>query len=164
MGFTLKTTTHTFRKGSILKFPNKLWKRNSRKTAPGSVRNRRLGFVCRSLSCYLDWLYVGQQCWEPKRSGGATHKGRIRHWLDMTGVCSLCVVEPISRQSTNHLFVNIWYVHMLLTFSTESRPYASLVVLNMLVFAVQRSHLADSRWQKTNTDMSHTLPAHFAVL
>lgn len=40
-------------------------------------------------------------------------KGRIRNWVDLTGVCSLCVEEPINGLHTNHLLVNIWHMHML---------------------------------------------------
>lgn len=40
-------------------------------------------------------------------------KERIRHWVDLTGLCSLCAEEPINWVHADHLHVNIWCMHML---------------------------------------------------
>lgn len=65
-------------------------------------------------------------------------KGRIRNWVDLTGVCSLCVEEPINGLHTNHLLVNIWHMHMLPRAQSACTHTACLnVLLNMLVLAVQ---------------------------
>lgn len=40
-------------------------------------------------------------------------KERIRHWVDLTGLCSLCAEEPINWVRADHLHVNIWCMRML---------------------------------------------------
>lgn len=77
----------------------------------------------------------------------------------MTGVCSLCVREPISQQSTTYLCLSIWHVHMLLPFSTENRQTHALFASDILAFTVY------TPWRVTvarkTTDRSHTPAARF---
>lgn len=67
-------------------------------------------------------------------------KGRIRHGVDLTGVCSLCAEEPINRLHTNHLRINRWCVHMLLWAQSAHKDTVCLCELfNTQTSAVQWS-------------------------
>lgn len=67
-------------------------------------------------------------------------KGRIRHAVDLTGVCSLCAEEPINQLHTGHLRINIWCVHMLLRAQSAHKNTVCLQELfNTRTSDVQRS-------------------------
>lgn len=89
-------------------------------------------------------------------------KERIRHRVDLTGLCSLCAEEPINWVHAGHLHVHIWCMHMLP--QAQSACANNNVLINTSASADQCwrirlieecvLQLQDEKWQHENNAMT----------